>query len=78
MEIPLDEAENIAHELSTCLDFHHAWYADFKNNMHHYIIFRDKVFYIERTSKEQYEEARAYGIALGIPEYQVAFVPTIT
>ena len=41
----------------------------------YYIIFRDKVFYIDRKSKEQYDEAKRYGISLGIPEYQVDFAP---
>ena len=49
--------------------------ADFKNDTHHYIIFRDKVFYIDRKSKEQYDEAKRYGISLSIPEYQVDFAP---
>ncbi|MEI7562698.1 MAG: hypothetical protein WCJ39_03100 [bacterium] len=75
VEIPYKDAENIAQELSISLDPHHAWYADFKNSTHHYIIFRDKIFYIERTSKAQYDEAKTYGISFGIPEYQVDFHP---
>lgn len=69
------EAATIAGKISKSLDSEHSWYADFKNKTHHYIIFRDKVFYIDRKSKEQYEEARHYGISLGIPEYQVDFAP---
>jgi hypothetical protein len=30
---------------------------------------------IDRKSKEQYDEAKRYGISLGIPEYQVDFAP---
>ncbi|MFA6446381.1 MAG: hypothetical protein WCW14_04010, partial [Candidatus Paceibacterota bacterium] len=55
----------------------HPWYADFKNKKTHYIIFRDKVFKIDRTSKEQYDEVKRYGISLGIPPYQVDFHPEI-
>jgi len=75
VELPESEAKMIAEEISQYLDSEHSWYADFKNNTHHYIIFRNKVFYIDRKSKEQYNEAKRYGISLGIPEYQVDFAP---
>jgi hypothetical protein len=75
VEISQDNAQAIAEEISQSLDREHAWYADFKNDTHHYIIFRDKVFFIDRKSKEQYDAAKKYGISLGIPEYQVDFHP---
>jgi len=77
VEIPSDKAELIAKGISEALEAEHSWYADFKNDTHHYIIFKDKVFYIDRTSKEQYDEAKKYGISLGISEYQVDFHPDI-
>lgn len=79
VEIPENEAKEIAEEISNSLDRAHSgsWYADFKNNTHYYIIFRNKIFYIDRKSKEQYDEAKRYGISLGIPEYQVDFHPDI-
>jgi len=77
VEIPENQANELAQEISKSLDSQHNWYADFKNEKMHYIIFRNKVFYIERTSKEQYDEAKKYGISLGIPEYQVDFHPDI-
>ena len=75
VEIPESDTKAVAEELSKSFDRAHggSWYADFKNDTHHYIIFRDKIFYIDRTSKEQYDEAKRYGISLGIPEYQVDF-----
>ncbi len=75
VEIPDDEAEMIAEILSKSLDREHGWYADFKNDTNHYIIFRDKIFCVDRKSKGQYEEAKRYGLSLGIPEYQVDFAP---
>jgi hypothetical protein len=75
VEIPENKAKSIAAELSLSLDSKHQWYADFKNDTNHYIIFRNKVFYIDRKSKEQYDKAREYGISVGIPEYQVDFHP---
>lgn len=79
VEIPEDKTKEVAEKISKSLDYSHggSWYADFKNDTHHYIIFRDKVFYIDRKSKEQYEEAKSYGLSLGIPEYQLDFSPFI-
>jgi len=79
VEVSEDRAEEVAGKLSHALDRAHggSWYADFKNDTTHFIIFRGKIFKIDRTSKEQYDEAKAYGIALGIPEYQVDFKPKV-
>lgn len=75
--VPENKAGEIAEEVSKSLDSKHPWYADFKNDTHHYIIFRDKVFFIDKKSREQYDEAKQYGISLGIPEHQVDFHPDI-
>ncbi len=73
VEIPESEARTIAEAIAQSLDREHgaSWYADFKSDTHHYIIFRDKVFFIDRKSKEQYNEAKRYGLSLGVPEYQL-------
>jgi hypothetical protein len=70
------EAGEVAEELSLALDATHAnsWYADFKDATHHYVIFRDRVFLIDRRSREQYEAARRFGIERGLPEPQADFV----
>lgn len=73
VEIPRKEADRLAKEISLALELEHPWYADYKNDSHHYIIFRDKVFFIDRKSQEQYDEAKDYGLALGIPDYQLDF-----
>lgn len=77
VEIPENKASKIAKELSESLDSKHNWYADFKNGTHHYIIFRNRVFYIDRTKKVEYERASQYGISLGIPDYQVDFTENL-
>lgn len=77
VEVELDEAEEIALELSKSLDSKHSWYADYKNDDTHYIIFRNKVFKIDRTKIEEYREATKYGISIGIPDYQVDFDDSI-
>jgi len=75
VEIGADKAAKISNELSEALEGAHNWYADFKNDRLHFIIFRNKVFRIDRQNKEQYNQAKKYGISLGIPEYQVDFYP---
>jgi hypothetical protein len=79
VEVQQDQARHIAEELSKSLDSKHSgsWYADFKNDTYHYIIFRGRIFFINRRSKEQYDKAKQYGISLGIPEYQVDFHPEV-
>jgi len=77
VEITPDKAAKIATELSRHLESAHNWYADFKNDKFHFIIFRNKVFRVERESKKQYDEAKRYGILLGIPEYQLDFHPDV-
>jgi hypothetical protein len=75
VEMPYSEADTIAKMISNSFERDHAWYADFKNNTRHYIIFRSKIFFIDRKSKEQYDEAKKYGLSLGIPEHQLDFAP---
>ena len=78
VEIPEERALKIAKKISKALDPEHAWYADYKTEKDHYIIFRDKIFHItDRASKAQYDKAKEYGISLGIPDYQVNFSPDV-
>lgn len=77
VEIPEEKAGEIADKLSQALESEHAWYADFKNPDTHYIIFKNKVFKVDRSNKGQYDEVTRYGISLGIPDYQLDFSPEI-
>lgn len=78
VEIPKNKADEVTEILSKSLDYSHssAWYADFKNDKHHYIIFKEKIFKIDRSKPEEYNDATDYGISLGIPGYQVDFSPS--
>ena len=77
VKIAKEKAPEVAEKISKALDSEHNWYADFKTDNDHYIIFRNKVFHVtDRTSKEQYDKAVKYGLTLGIPEYQLDFFPT--
>lgn len=73
VEIAEDKADQIADLISQNLDKEHSWYADYKNDKYHYIIFRDKIFKIDLSNPTMYEDARQYGISIGIPDYQVDF-----
>ena len=75
VEIPEDSADIVAKKISESLDSEHNWYADFKNDQFHYIIYRKKVFKCDRETPVLYKDAREYGISLGIPEHQVDFAP---
>ncbi len=73
------DADAIGNEISKSFDYSHgsAWYADFKNDKIHYIIFKDKVFKVDRSKIEEYKAATDYGISLGIPSHQVDFAPNV-
>ena len=75
VEIPEDKAKEIAEKISKSIHGEHenSWYVDFKNDKFHYVIFRNKVFFINRRYKKAYEEATKYGVSIGIPAYQVEF-----
>ena len=77
VEILENQADKIAEDLSNSLDSEHSWYADFKNDKFHYIIFRNKVFRVDRSKPEQYGDVTKYGLTLGIPDYQLDFSPHI-
>jgi hypothetical protein len=74
--IPATKADAVAKQLSESLDNNY-WYADFKNDTTHYIIFPNKIFCIDRTQAAEYQAATQYGLALGIPSYQLDFSPNI-
>lgn len=77
VEIPENQVDEIAEEISRVLDSEHDWYADFKNNDFHFVIFRNKVFKVDRSKPEQYNDVTKYGVSLGIPDYQLDFSPHI-
>lgn len=79
VEIPEDKSDSIADKMSRSFDPEHPhWYADYKNDAFHFIIYAGKVFKVDRANPVLYKEAKAYGISIGIPEYQVDFAPDDT
>ncbi len=77
VEIPENQADVVAKDLSKSLDSEHNWYADFKNDKFHYIIFRNKIFKVDRSKPKQYSDVTKYGLTLSIPDYQLDFSPHI-
>jgi hypothetical protein len=77
--VPEQDADEIAALIGRAIDREHAtsWYADYKNDTHHYVIYSDCAFFIDRRSSGEYEEARAYGIERGLPAHQADFVALI-
>lgn len=72
--IPESKIGKVTEALSKALEPHY-WYADFKNKDYHYIIFPSKVFKVDRTKPEQYKQVTKYGLGIGIPDYQLDFIP---
>ena len=77
IEVNADKAAKISKRLSECMEPSHDFYADFKNENIHFIIFKNKIFRVNITSKSQYDEVKKYALSLGLPEYQVDFHPDI-
>jgi len=77
VEIPEEKAQEIAEMISKVLESKHDWYADFKNKQFHYIVFKGKVFKVDRSKPDEYELVKKYGTDLGIPDYQLDFSPDI-
>lgn len=74
-KISAAEAKKVADSLSKALEPNY-WYADFKNDKTHFVIFPNKIFRIDRGHPEQYQAVTEYGLSLGIPDYQLDFSPT--
>jgi len=77
VEILEEQADAVAEKISYSLDSNHSWYADFKNDAFHYVIFRNKFFKVDRSKKEQYDDVVKFGLSLNIPDYQLDFSPYI-
>ncbi len=78
IEVPEDKIANFAEEVRRALDTaRHNWYADFRNEKTHYIIFPRRIFVVDRTKREQYQGASDYGVSLGVPPHQVDFTKNV-
>jgi hypothetical protein len=76
VEIPMKDVDDVAKQLSHALEPGY-WYADFKNDHTHFVIFSKKVFRIDRSRPEDYGQVVSYGLGLGIPKHQLDFSPAV-
>lgn len=62
-------------KISKSFDTNHFtnWFADYKNDRFHFIIFPNKVIKVDLNHPILYKETKSYGISLGIPNYQLDF-----
>ena len=72
-----EDAEEVARAFQRDLDSRHpnAWYIDFRNDEWHYIIFKSRIFRVDRENLAEYQAVRRYGLELGIPDGQLDFIP---
>lgn len=71
IEINESEADNLAPRLSQALESKHWWYIDYRNNKYHFVIFKNKVFKLDRSKKSDYDKMIKYGLSIGTPDYQL-------
>lgn len=57
-EIPEGRSDKVAEKLSEDLEKEHNWYADFKNDQYHYIVYRGKVFKVDLKNPVLYKNAK--------------------
>jgi hypothetical protein len=73
IEVTEEKAMETAERIAISLDKNHNWCVDYKNEEYHFIIFKKKIFVVDRSRKEEYEDVKRYGLKLGIPEEQLNF-----
>jgi hypothetical protein len=73
VEVSAEAIEDLAHKLSQILKPKH-WYADFKNDDKHVIVFPGKVFNVDRNNQKNYKDAIDHGEALSIPRHHFCFL----
>lgn len=71
VEISENQADDLAEKLRSALDPNHGWYIDYRNEQFHYVIFKNKVFKINRGEKSEYDAMIQYGVSIGTPDYQL-------
>lgn len=71
IEVDDSQADNLAEKLSRSLDPEHSWYIDYRNDKYHFVIFKNKVFKLDRSKKSDYDEMIKYGLSVGTPDYQL-------
>lgn len=73
VEINENEIDFYTKKLSQLIDTKHIgnWYCDFRNNTSHYIVFSNKIFRLNRKSKQDYIDMQKYALSIGLPKHQL-------
>ncbi|MCL2407443.1 MAG: hypothetical protein FWC95_05885 [Defluviitaleaceae bacterium] len=73
VSVAAKHADSVAERVAAALETEHtgSWYADFKNDTHHYVIFSERVFKLDRTNKADRDKMNDYASSLGLPEHQM-------
>jgi len=76
VEVPDDQARRVADLIAEALGPDY-WYADFRDDQTHFVVFPLKVFVVDRSDPAQYWPVVEHGLRLGIPDHQLDFSPAI-
>ncbi len=73
VEVPEATIDEVTQRLASAIDIEHCgnWYCDFKNDNWHYVVFRDKIFKINRKSRDDYVKMQEYAASIGLPAHQM-------
>ena len=73
VEIQENMVNKVAEELAGAFDVDHIgnWYADFKNDDFHYVVYPNKIFKLDRGKKSDYDEMAEYALGIGLPKSQL-------
>lgn len=76
VEIEDEKIEGVADRVAEAIDKEHAgsWFADFENGERRVIVFSERVFAVDRSKGEGYDEVKRYALNIGIPEHQLGFL----
>jgi len=73
VEVHENMVKNVSEKLAGAFDTDHIgnWYADFKNDHFHYVIYPNKIFKLDRSKKSDYDEMAEYALGIGLPKSQL-------
>jgi hypothetical protein len=66
-----EDADALAQALADCLDAEGGWYADFRADQEHVVVFADKVFRYQAGDEAGRARAATYGRSVGVPDHQL-------
>ena len=73
VKIPENKIAEVCQQLSLVIDDSNCddWYADFRNDDWLYVVFKNRVFKIDRHNPDSYAAMKTYALSHNLPEYQL-------